>query len=91
MLLIVNICTSVLRVEVDKNLVVTNAIKVKPSLQRRLSDGIVLLFLMKLYRINQKTGFSAIFRGFSCRVYQTTLAQAPDKPAPRASAIDLTP
>ena len=32
MLLIVNICTSVLRVEVDKNLVVTNAIKVKPSL-----------------------------------------------------------
>ena len=32
MLLIVNICTSVLRVEVDKNLAVTNAIKVKPSL-----------------------------------------------------------
>lgn len=32
MLLIVNICTSVLRVEVDKNLAVTNAIKMKPSL-----------------------------------------------------------
>ena len=32
MLLIVNICTSVLRVKVDKNVAVTNAIKVKPSL-----------------------------------------------------------
>ena len=63
MLLIVNTCSLVLRVEVDKNAVVTNAWEIKSGQQRRLSNDTVLLFLMRLCRINQKNGVHSHLSG----------------------------